>query len=314
MRIRSFALASLLAVGGLVLTSACGSSSNGGGGSGNGATGDCNSVATAACNKLEQCSAFAIKAAYGDAATCVKRLEMGCTASTTAPGAKVTAAQFGACADAYSKVDCTKLTGGMFLPDACTVPGSLANGKACGSADQCQSGYCSSSTGICGTCGDRAAAGKACTSSDGCQSGLVCNSKSVCAQPVAAGGQCSDVRDCDAGLVCASGTCSQPVAVGKACTGSDCDQLAGAFCNPQTKVCASISVADAGQPCGIVNNTFVGCGAAGHCTIPQGQTKGTCQAAAADGASCDPQNGPTCMAPAICVNGKCTLPDPSSCK
>ena len=312
MRIRFLIVGSLVSLCALALTSACSSgSSSGGNGSG---TGDCNSVATTACNKLEQCSPLTVKLSYGDVQTCVTRIAMSCSAATTAPGASLTSAEFGACAKAFSQVDCKELVGGSFAPAACTIKGSLANGKACGSADQCQSGYCGVSTGICGTCAAVGAAGAKCTSSDGCEAGLACTSKGVCATPAAAGGSCTDGRDCAAGLACSSGTCAQPVAAGGTCAGGDCDHLAAAFCNPQTKVCETVQAADDGQPCGLVNGAFVTCSAAGHCTIPQGQSQGTCQAHAADGATCDNTNGPGCLAPAICLNGKCTLPDPSSCK
>ncbi len=310
MRIRSLALASLIFACALILTSACGGSSSGNGGG----SGDCTSVATAVCNKIETCSQLLMKLSYGDVQTCVTRVSMSCTAGTSAPGASVSSSQFAACANAFSGADCKTLIGANFSPAACTIAGSLADGKPCGSSDQCQSAYCSVSSGLCGSCGTRAAAGKACASSAECASGLICNSGSVCAQPVAAGGSCSDVRDCAAGLSCPSGKCAQPLAAGQSCTGGDCDQSAGVFCNVQTNVCQTIQIADAGQPCGIVNGTYVGCSASGHCSLPQGQTQGTCQAHAADGAKCDNINGPTCLAPAVCMNGNCVVSDPTSCQ
>jgi hypothetical protein len=41
--------------------------------------------------------------------------------------------------------------------------------------------------------------------------------------------------------------------------------------------------------------------------------EGTCVAAAADGAACDPTNGPMCTDPAVCVNSVCEVPDPTMC-
>lgn len=336
MRIRSLILVTLVSASALALTSACGSSnkSNGGGGSGGtggaagaggagaagtagsggSASGDCNSVATALCNKLNQCSPLGLQLTYGDVTTCVSRAATSCKDGTTAPGASVSPAQFAACAAAFSSLDCSQWVHGVTMPSACIIPGSLADGKPCGSADQCKSGFCSVSTGICGACAEPVGAGQKCTSNAGCTSGLVCNSSGQCAQPVAAGGSCTTLADCDTGLVCASSKCVQPLAAGKACTGGDCDHLAGAFCNPSSKVCETIQAADAGKPCGLVSGAFVLCSAGGHCTIPTGQTQGTCLAHAADGASCDIQNGPNCLQPALCVNKQCTLGDPSSCK
>jgi hypothetical protein len=40
---------------------------------------------------------------------------------------------------------------------------------------------------------------------------------------------------------------------------------------------------------------------------------GSCVAAAADGAACNPTNFINCLAPATCTSGLCKLPDPSSC-
>ena len=41
--------------------------------------------------------------------------------------------------------------------------------------------------------------------------------------------------------------------------------------------------------------------------------KGTCAAAAADGTACGGTNG-DCVPPAVCADGVCKLPNPSSCK
>ncbi len=326
MRIRSLVLGTLISACALALTSACGSSSSkkgsggtggtaGAGGSGGSGSGDCNSVATSICNKLNQCSPLVIKLTYGDVPTCVTRAAMSCASGTTASGASVTPAELGACADAYSKLDCADLMRGINTPSECKVTGTLANGTTCGADAQCKSGYCSVKTGICGACADQVGAGKTCTTSNGCTSGLICNSSGVCATPVKAGGTCTSSLDCAAGLVCPTGskTCTAPVAAGQACTGGDCDQLAGAFCNPQTNVCETIQVVAAGQPCGLVSGAVVGCSGGGHCNIPTGSTQGTCQAPAADGAACDAQKGPTCLQPALCVNGQCTLSNPKNC-
>lgn len=333
MRVRSLVLGTLLSASALVLASACGSSnkkSSGSGGStgsagssgasgvagSGGATGgdDCSTVAAALCNRLKDCSPLAIQVTYGDVNTCITRATTSCKAATTAPGASVAPSQFTSCVTAFSKLDCKNFTRTNFVPSACLIPGSRVNGKACGSADQCQSGYCSASTGICGTCGQREASGKSCTTNDDCQSGLICNSKSVCSQPVSSGGNCTDFRDCAVGLNCASGKCATPLAEGKTCTNGGCDRLAGLFCNPQTKKCQAIKVADANKACGIVGSDFFECTTSGHCKLASGKLSGTCLAHAADGADCDAVNGPNCMPPALCVNKKCTLPDPSSCK
>ena len=87
----------------------------------------------------------------------------------------------------------------------------------------------------------------------------------------------------------------------------------GLVCNA-TKVCQKIKFAGPGEACGSVNGDFVACRASGHCKVAAGQMMGTCLAAADDGAACDPVNGPTCKAVAVCAGGVCTLDDGLSCK
>lgn len=335
MRIRSLILGTLVTGCALALTSACGSNNkhNGGGGSGgtggaagaagaagaSGASGsggagsgDCSTFATAACNELQQCSAFLLQVTYGDLQTCVTRTTQTCTSATTAKGASVSPAQFTTCANAFSQFDCGEFTHGIFVPSECAVAGSRAGGDACGSDDQCKSSYCAVKTGICGKCAARAAAGGACASDDGCQSGLVC-SQGKCAQPVQAGGSCTNVLDCKVGLLCVSGKCTAPLAAGATCTKGACDPLAGLFCNPSTNKCEQIQVATDNQPCGVVGGKLTYCAAGGFCTATASQPQGTCTPHADDKTSCDATAGPTCMKPALCVLGTCTLPDPANC-
>lgn len=306
MQIRSFFLASWVCACALVLTSACSGSNNSSGSGG----GTCNSLGTAICNKVEQCAPLDVQLVYGDVQTCVARVALGCNADMSV--APVSSTQMSACSSAVSQADCQVFLRGDSQPAACTFTGSLANGKACGTGQQCQSGYCNLASGFCGTCAPRATTGSACTSTYGCQSGLVCNSSNVCAKVAAAGGNCAATSDCAAGLVCVSGKCAAAVALGQPCTPGACDQYAGQFCDGQ--VCAKLPVAATGQPCGFVNGKDIQCSGGGTCKLGQGQQQGTCVAPAKDGASCDPTNGPDCLSPASCVNGKCTVPDPSSCK
>lgn len=307
MQIRSFFLASWVCACALGLTSACSGSNNNssGGGSGN-----CNSYSTALCNKFEQCAPLDLQLVYGDVQTCIARSVMSCNAGMTLT--PVPPAQLSACSSAVSQLDCQVFVRGNSQPEACAFTGSLANGKACGSEAQCQSGYCNLTNGTCGTCAPRATTGGACTSTYGCQNGLVCNSSKVCAKPLASGGSCTATSDCAAGLVCVSGKCAAPVALGQPCTLGACNEDVGEFCNGQ--VCAKLQLAATGQPCGFVNGKEVECSGGGTCRLAQGQQQGTCVAPAKDGASCDATNGPDCLSPASCDNGKCNVPDPSSCK
>jgi hypothetical protein len=285
-----------------------------GGGSGGSTSGDCNSMESAFCDKLAQCSPFELQSSFGNLQTCITRMVKTCTLGTAAPGVQDTPAQVGECAAALSQLDCTEFVHGTTVPDACDSVGALVVGKPCVRDAQCHSGYCSVTwsppSAPCGVCAERAAAGEACSTSRGCWTGLVCNSNGVCAGPVQAGNACSGANDCASGLVCASGTCSPALAVGKLCSAGECDAWAGAYCDPSTHVCETYQLADAGQPCG----AGVLCRNSGHCAIPDNQTQGICQAPAPDGAACDLVAGPSCQAQAFCVNGQCTFLDPAMCK
>jgi hypothetical protein len=290
----------------------CGGSSNGGGGAGGSGggsgSGDCTSVDTAICNKLQQCAPIALKVAYGDMSTCIQRLGLACTATTTAPGVTDTPAEFAACANDYAALSCSDMLNNV-EPSSCKIKGSRADGEPCGSDEQCQSAFCKTNGSNCGACGEPAAAGDPCTKNADCASGLVC-ATGVCKTPVDAGGQCTDKSDCASGLTCKSGTCALPGGAGAPCsvTAQDCDTTAGLFCSTNA-VCTSVGTASAGQACGVINGTYVVCTGGGYC---KGGLQGTCEAPAANGAACSP-TGPTCLSPAQCLNSTCELPNPASC-
>ena len=270
----------------------------------------CNDFATAACGRLQACAPFLVQLAYGDATTCAQRSALGCTPSLTASGSKVTPAQMESCAQAISAETCDESLDNA-QPSACANLGTLAAGTACGAHSQCQSGYCKNAVGtVCGTCTARAAAGAACTVDEDCTAGLLCN-QSACIAPAASKAPCSMTQPCTRSLTCIAGTCQTPLAVGAACSAAtDCDGAQGAYCNTQTKMCAQTQLAATGQPCGIVNSTVVACSGGDTCVNVMG-TQGTCHPPAADGALCGP--GVACMSPSVCVSGKCTLPDASTC-
>ena len=180
---------------------------------------------------------------------------------------------------------------GDYGPECAPVPGTYADGAACGDDSQCQSNFCArASTSLCGTCSPKSTEGGACVY-----------------------GACSSGLSCPAG----STTCIQAVAgkVGDPCTYQEqCDLANGVACDTaSSKKCIQISVAKSvGEPCGLTMSGFAICPASGTCS---GVFGGTCSAAAADGANCsDSDSGPKCLSPAKCVGGTCQLPDPKSCK
>jgi hypothetical protein len=307
----------LAACGACSSSTANGSGSGGDGGGGDGAaTGPtaaqaCADFANALCSRLEACTPFALQLAYGDVATCASRGALLCAPALAANGSQATPAQMESCAQAVSAETCDESLDNA-QPSACNVPGSLANGAACGSHAQCQSGYCKLAAGsLCGTCTDHAAAGAQCTVDQDCQATLVCNSGS-CIGPAQSGAACSTTQPCLRSLTCIGGKCGTPLAPGTACTAAtDCDAAHGVYCNLQTKKCEQGQAAPTGQPCGIVNGTLVGCSGGDSCAnVQNGQ--GTCHQPAADGAPCGP--GIACLAPAVCTStARCTVPNPSVC-
>jgi hypothetical protein len=135
-----------------------------------------------------------------------------------------------------------------------------------------------------------------------------------------AGSPCSAAQPCLRTLSCNKGTCATPLGAGANCeptldqSQNPCDGAKGLFCHGQTKVCTSVGTAAAGAACGFIDKNIVLCTAGAQCKTAPGALSGTCQATAADGATCDDTNGPKCVAPAHCVGGVCKITDPSSCK
>lgn len=275
----------------------------------------CASLVDAVCGRLESCFPLTIRVAYKDVAQCKERQTTSCLKTFNAPGSTVTPADADACTSAYAALSCDALLGGS-APEACRFAGSLTDGTPCGDGAQCVGRNCRKAAGsTCGACSTRAAAGATCQASNDCLDELTC-AGGKCVAPAKAGAACSSTLPCEAPLRCANGVCAQPLAAGATCEpgpNDACDRLKGLFCDPTSKACKEVKLANAGEACGLVNGTFVACAAAGRCkTGPTGQ--GTCLAAAADGQPCSDKDGPSCIEPADCVNGVCTLPDPASCK
>jgi hypothetical protein len=225
----------------------------------------------------------------------------------------VTPAQVDACGTALMTAPCNDVFSFLLsgqTPPACNyAPGSVANGAACASSEQCQSLHCQLVLGTgCGTCAPSVMLGGACVTSGDCPFESACVG-AVCVSLGAAGATCDATHPCNLGLLCSGGMCAAPLAEGATCTttGQDpCDVLQGEFCNPKTLVCQKVKYGQAGQQCGIVGTDLVQCAGAGLCSgLSKMSFTGMCVAAAADGAACDAKAGPYCMAPALCIGGTC---------
>jgi hypothetical protein len=279
-------------------------------------------VASATCGLLEKCAPALVQLEWGDAGTCTSRETAQFAGTLASTGTSDTPSQLESCAQAIANVSCDDALGRNLPPPCRAQPGTLANGAACGDDSQCTGGRCKvPSNQICGVCATLSEAGGACTVDGDCDHGLACANKQ-CAAYVTAGGTCDASHPCLPSSVCKGGTCATPDPAGASCTptGPDtCDNLHGVFCNSQTSTCQTIAFANAGGACGFVSSTLTLCQGGGTNVIAEckgvgvGSLTGTCQATAADGASCNTTTGPFCVPPSVCVNGTCALDDASSC-
>lgn len=305
--------------GALTLTAlvvACSSSSTAGQSSDEAAT----QYATAACDRIVACSPLLGKVSYGDTATCIATLKRAALASVTAPSTALTPAHAIACADKLRSIACNDLFDGK-LPAACApVPGGLAIGAACGDASQCQSGFCATpATTTCGTCAVPPAAGQPCVSGE-CPSALKCVA-GTCRAPASAGAACGTDQPCGTSLTCVDGQCRNQGKIGDACdlqgkTAPVCDLLGAAAVCANGKTCEALTLAAAGDACGVVDKTLVACSARTYCAKTATDIKGVCSARSAEGSGCkeETDGGPTCVEGLTCVSGVCKFADPALCR
>jgi hypothetical protein len=275
----------------------------------------CEAYATAFCGRLEACTPFLMRAAYGDGTSCVQRMAKGCLPALTARGSVVTPTLMEGCATAIEAQTCDEALDNQ-QPSACDVPGNLPMWAPCGVSAQCQTGYCNMTSGLCGSCVPRVGATAKCIVDSDCSATLVCH-VGTCVGPGSAEAPCGPTAPCLRTLTCIGGKCAPPIPVGGPCTApTDCDGAHGAFCNLLTKKCAQTEMAADGYPCGFVatdgGTIAVACAGGESCGRVNPKGQGTCHPTAADGAPCGPDIA--CLAPAVCSSAaRCTLPNPAFC-
>lgn len=270
------------------------------------------------CSYLQRCLPTIFNVGYADLAACKTRGELACAIDTKSPGHATVPV---ACANDLKTLACSG--GTLIAPVSCRVKGTLADNAICENDAQCTSGACvkpPGATSPCGTCQARAAASGSCADNAKCDWDLVCAGE-VCRTPAAKDAACVKGQ-CLGPYRCIGGTCKDPVQLDGACSeiqadDDHCDTTKLLFCqrtNPPSAAgtCKALQFAGPNQPCGIVNNAIVGCGAGTSCEGPLASK--TCKPKAADGAACDTGIGPSCNDPAECINGKCTLPRADRCK
>lgn len=288
----------------------------------------CSMYASQFCSRLQTCHPFSLKTTYQDLAQCQARIQLACDLSAPLNGSSQSDANITTCATALTTVSCPDfLSGYNFLPAACRMVGTLANGTACGDDHQCSSGYCKLTTqSNCGQCATKSPVGATCVTESDCNFGLTCFGQGTarkCITPAAQGGVCNATdKTCKHGLFCIAGQCAAGQPVGSACIlgGQTCDALTGLYCDTQTAKCVATTVAAVNQACGFINNIKVQCAGGADC-YSVGQAR-QCVAAAADGAVCSlgaTTGGPGCLAQARCSAGPacttlCLVPNPGVCR
>ncbi len=307
----------------LVFTAVAGCSSGSSGSAASAVTTSqaCSDWASETCQKLQSCAPFLIQLGYGDVPTCVARRALECSPTLSLSGATLTPAGLEACIHGDQAESCADYLSNK-APSACALSGSRPVGTACASNVQCASGYCQTlGARACGTCESRSAAGGPCISDPDCeQTGLTCVN-AACIPLGALGAPCSLSQPCEPVLYCTSagtstGACAARLAAGATCDpmADGCDATTGFYCDSTTQICSQVQMSPAGGACGTPTTGPLSlCSSNGLCESPDGAATGTCLAAAADGAPCDPLNGPNCLPPASCVDGACTIPDPTIC-
>ncbi|MDB4927727.1 MAG: hypothetical protein JWM10_211, partial [Myxococcaceae bacterium] len=107
----------------------------------------CGALADALCNRYQTCtSGLTVTSIYGDVATCVRRVTLGCTSGAGLGGSALTGAALQRCATSSAALTCDQLFEGV-TPAGCEVPGTLAAGAPCAVDIQCQSRYCARPAG-----------------------------------------------------------------------------------------------------------------------------------------------------------------------
>lgn len=293
----------------------------------------CADLAALYCEKASGCAPLFIQLEYGDVATCTSRFKTSCMTGLAAPSTASTPNDIAACVTAAKSMTCGMLFDNNAPKECQPKSGGLDNGKACTTASQCKSAYCQldENTAVCGVCAAKPAAGGSCKTGS-CPSPLKCSPNDTCNAPAAAGGACSESIPCATGSTCYASKCVADAATeGAAChpdNGPNCDNTKGLFC--LTNKCVKVKAAAAGAECGFVYDTATMsiaqatlCEKGGWCkgvdlTKMPPVLKGTCEPAAKDGDACiadtEFNKGPGCIAPAVCVGGKCTLSDNATCK
>jgi hypothetical protein len=273
----------------------------------------CQAFAAGICARLNSCAPALVVSEYGDQNSCTARNASACVLGLHAPDSVGSAAGLGSCTSALPELSCHALLENAMPPTCRLADGVRLNGQSCSSHTQCASTRCARAANVaCGTCATLAAAEQACTVSGDCSSGLIC-SAGMCRAPGASGSSCDAAHPCAFPLTCAHGSCATALAANAPCQWNDdrCDRYAGLACG-SSNTCAPWRNASAGQPCGSAASTWAVCSAGSSCSSAAADG-GVCEGPLSDGSACRADGGPSCLTPARCIAGVCTIESPAVC-
>jgi hypothetical protein len=271
------------------------------------------SFAQAVCGRLSTCDAPLVAVVYGDAQACVAQNTASCMHTLQTRDTSGTPAGIALCADAMKTLECGALLDHTPPPACQLAKGPRADGAACTLDAQCASTRCKwLATSPCGTCAAPAQREEACLANSDCAPALVCTQDGFCRAPSLANAACDATRPCAHPLSCAAGRCVAAITQGATCSSSAdaCDRYAGLVCDP-TSHCSPWTTAKTGERCRDPLRGELVCTAGASCSDGP---SAICQGPLAEGGACNPSTGPKCHAPALCVQGRCTVPNDEACR
>jgi hypothetical protein len=275
----------------------------------------CAAWAQAVCNRESTCPG-SDPIHWTDPTQCRTQSALICEVVATDPNVSFDAETLGACQ--YS-MDCS--TPARDLPIDCLSPGRSPPGAPCVFEEACTSGYCDTTTGVCGIC---ASPSVPC----GCPSGQVCAGKAldggaICDDASAVGGSCMLQVECT-NSYCSLGSdghgrCVPFVGLDERCgdgegaaIGREGTPCAGpdTYCDATLK-CSPIEFQGYMLPCGTPGDggPWLICAGYGTCD----PSSNTCIPPAPNGQVCDETQGLGCALPADCIANRCLYPSLAYC-
>jgi len=276
--------------------------------------------ADARCGVIEDCYAVA-DLIYPDGIECRDRMKLECEGDFDLPDAVTTPEWVTTCAAAWTSNGCA---GAFDSPAECIPPpGARDNGVACENHSQCANGWCEIADNEgCGVCAEPRGEGATCAGAErACAHGFICGEQDgLCHQARRVGEACSDVEPCWIDGYCnpISNQCEALRVEGQDCgvTIGACSQTAGLYCKESYGVCALFDWAmNAGDRCLAEASPTEHLVCAGDMFCSGADDAMTCTAAPGIGDACDASQPVAghCPEPALCVDGKCTLPADIAC-